>query len=365
MPTPRPFASSMSAALLLAAGLAVPAWSQLGSVDAHQKISPLEGSFFGALTDGDELAYSMGSIGDLDGDGVPDLAVGAPWDDDGGLDRGAVWILFLNADGTVKSHQKISDTAGNFGGTLNDTDWFGWSVAAVGDVDNDGVTDLGVGALQTDDNGTDTGAIWVLFLNANGTVKGSQKISNVAGNLGLVLIDFAWFGSSVAPLGDFDGDGVPDIAVGSHGDSDNGVFRGSVFVLNLNANGTVKAKTEINDLSGGFTGLLDDGDEFGWSLAQLGDMDGNGSVDLAVAAELDDDGGQDRGAVWILFLKATGDIVASQQKISDTAGGFTGVLDNKDHFGRSLCTLGDFDGNGTADLSVGAFQDDDGGKDLG
>jgi hypothetical protein len=62
----------------------------------------------------------MTSLGDLDGDGVGDLAVGADLDDDGGLDRGAVWILFLNPNGTVKSHQKISDTQGGFTGTLDE-----------------------------------------------------------------------------------------------------------------------------------------------------------------------------------------------------------------------------------------------------
>ena len=51
-----------------------------------------------------------------------DLAVGADRDDDGGFDRGAVWVLFLNTDGTVKSHQKISDTQGNFTGILDDSD---------------------------------------------------------------------------------------------------------------------------------------------------------------------------------------------------------------------------------------------------
>ena len=60
-------------------------------------------------------------MGDLDGDGITDLAVGAYYDD-GGSDRGAVWILFLNSSGNTKSYQKISDTAGTFTGTLDDND---------------------------------------------------------------------------------------------------------------------------------------------------------------------------------------------------------------------------------------------------
>jgi hypothetical protein len=345
--------------------LAGSAPAQIGSVVTQQKLSPTQGQLGLALDDGDEFGWSMTRLGDLDLDGVPDIAVGMPWDDAGGTDRGSVVVLFLNANGTVKARQKINAVQGGFTGVLQDTDWFGWSVSAIGDLDNDGVTELAVGALQTDDGGLDNGALWILFLKTNGTVKAQQKISPSSGNFNLSLPDFEWFGSSVAGLGDFDGDGVEDLAVGAHGDSDGGIFRGAVWVLYLNATGTVKSKQKINDLSGGFTGLLEDGDEFGWSLANLGDLDGDAVPDLAVAAELDDDGGQDRGAVWILNLKKTGSIVKSTSKISSTSGGFTGLLDNKDHFGRSICALGDIDGDGKGDLAVGAQQDDDGATDAG
>ena len=77
---------------------------------SHQKISSTQGGFTGILEFLDSFGVSVASLGDLDGDGVGDLAVGAEGDDDGGIgffaERGAVWILFLNTDGTVKSHQK-------------------------------------------------------------------------------------------------------------------------------------------------------------------------------------------------------------------------------------------------------------------
>ena len=117
-------------------------------------------------------------------------------------------MLFLNADGTVKGYQKISDTEGAFAGVLDDDDLFGWSAASLGDLDGDGVQDLAAGALLDDDGGTDRGSVRVLFLNTDGTVKGHQKISDSEGNFTGVLDDNDYFGASVAGLADLDGDGV-------------------------------------------------------------------------------------------------------------------------------------------------------------
>ena len=222
-----------------------------GQVEAHQKISSTEGNFTGTLDQDDRFGFSVASLGDLDGDGVADLAVGVPHDDDGGTDRGAVWVLFLNADGTVKSHQKISATDGAFTGALDDDDFFGSSVASLGDLNSDGVTDLAVGAALDDDGGTNRGATWVLFLNADGSVKSHQKISAAEGNFTGELQDAEFFGGAVASLGDLDGDGVVDLAVGGNGR----LFTGAMWVLMLNADGTVKAHQEISATAGNFTGL--------------------------------------------------------------------------------------------------------------
>lgn len=173
--------------LALASALA----AQAGTVRSEQKTSATAGGFGGLLDAPDAFGVSVASLGDLDGDGVGDLAVGASRDDDGGFDQGAVWILFLDTDGTVKSEQKISETEGGFSGILDDSDLFGFSVAAPGDVDGDGIGDLAVGAIRADDGGShqdsDLGAVWILFLDTDGTVKSEQKISATEGGFGGVL----------------------------------------------------------------------------------------------------------------------------------------------------------------------------------
>ena len=340
------------------------AQSLVGSVLSAEKISDLSGEFQGALDDGDLFGTAVAPLGDLNGDGVVDLAVGVYRDDDGGSNQGAVWVLFLQADGSVKAHQKISDTAGGFTGALNAKDHFGTSLAALGDLDGDGVTELAVGADRDDDGGGDRGAVWVLFLRPDGTVKTHQKISDTAGGFTGVLDNGDRFGTSVGALGDLDRDGVADLAVGAILDDDGGGNRGALWILFLRSNGTVRHHRKISDTAGGFTGALANHDHFGASVAALGDLDLDGFTELAVGADLDDDGGGNRGSVWILFLDYSGG-VKGHQRISDTAGEFTGTLFNQDRFGAAVASPGDVDGDGVGDLVVGAPGHDNGGLDRG
>ncbi|MEZ6032244.1 MAG: PKD domain-containing protein [Planctomycetaceae bacterium] len=325
---------------------------------------PAFGGFVDVLKDNNNFGKAVANLGDLDGDGVTDVAVGAHLDDDGGTNHGAVFVLFMNADGTVKSHQKISDVEGGFNVTLDDNDAFGTSLAALGDLDGDGVTELAVGATGDDDGGSSRGAVYVLFLNSDGTVKANQKISAVEGNLTAALNDGDGFGSSLALLGDINDDGVADLGVGAVGDDDGGPSRGAVYVVLMNANGTVASHQKISNTEGGFTGALDDSDYFGKSLAVLGDLDHDGITELVVGSYSDDDGGNGRGAVYVLFMNSNG-TVKSHQKISNTEGGFEGALADTDYFGFSLTGLGDFDSDGVNDLAVGAVGDDSGGNSSG
>jgi hypothetical protein len=272
-----------------------------GTVKRSQKIAHnLSGG--PSLLNGDRFGGSITSLGDMDGDGVADLAVGAFGDDSGGDYRGAVHVLFMNANGTVKSSQKIASGIGG-GPTLANADIFGIGVASLGDLDGDRVTDLAVGAFFDDTGGPGRGAVHVLFLNSNGTVKSSQKIASGTGG-GPVLGDSDYFGRSVASLGDLDGDGVADLAVGAYRDDTGGNGRGALHVLLLNANGTVKQSSKIANNTGGGPSLSND-NRFGSGVASLGDLDGDGVIDLAVGAETDNTGGTGRGAVHVLYLRST------------------------------------------------------------
>jgi hypothetical protein len=123
---------------------------------------------------------------------------------------------------------------------------------------------------------------------------------------------------------------VNDLAVGANRDSDAGSVRGAVNILFMNADGSVKSTVEIDDDTANGP-VLSNSDNFGMSIANMGDLDGNGVIDLAVGATLDSDAGSKRGAVHILFMhettqptvtitSSTGD---SGDTVSDTTLSFT------------------------------------------
>jgi hypothetical protein len=180
------------------------------------------------------LGFSLCNLGDFDLNGVPDLVAGAALDDDGAPNAGAIWLIFLNRDGSVLREQKISSLAGGFTGLLESPDQFGDSVAAVGDLNRDGHTEIAVGAVKDGDGGKERGATWILFPNADGTVASHQKISALEGRFPYRLDDIDWLGSALCSLGDLNRDGVPDLAIGARNDDDAGSNKGAFYVAFLN-----------------------------------------------------------------------------------------------------------------------------------
>ena len=259
------------------------------------------------LNDGDRFGSSIANIGDLNGDGISDIAVGAYSDDAGGDDRGAIHIMLLNSDGTVSRTIGINSTTPN-GPDLSNTDYFGVSIANIGDLNNDGVTDIAVGATGDDTGGSGRGAIHIMLLNSDGTVSSTIEINDDTPN-GPDLSDSDFFGVSIANIGDRNGDGVTDIAVGANGDDTGGtdIFAniGAIHIMLLNSDGTVSSTIEINDDTPNGP-VLNNTDGFGRSIANIGDRNGDGISDIAVGANQDDAdsifSNANTGAIHIMLL---------------------------------------------------------------
>ena len=332
------------------------AQSEPGALLDALRLGERTGGFEPVLHDGDDFGTSVTRLGDLDGDGIAELAVGAPGGDQGGLDRGVVWILFRDASGRVRRTVRIGSGSAGFAGQLDDSDRFGHAVTGIGDLDGDGVPDLAVGAPGDDDGGSvifpdpSVGAVWILFMQREGRVDRHVKLSSTSGGMTSPLNELDAFGSSLASMGDFDGDGELDLAVGAPGDNDAGINAGAIWILSLGADGTTTGQTKI-PVGGASTGI-------GQSVAYLGDLNGDAVGDLAVAGSLIDQlTGELSGYVILIFMQLDGQVLSLFE--------LQAPVGTTDDFGSSVAAIGDVDEDGVVDLAIGAALDDNGGQDAG
>lgn len=247
------------------------------------KISATSGGFVG-IGNNHRFGASVTSLGDFDGDGIGDIAVGAPRSPGNGLNRGAVYILLLNANGSVKSQTFIGDNLGGFNAPLANNDFFGFSISNMGDIDGDGITDLAACAYKDDDGNTNAGCVYILFLNANGTVKSHQKISATTGGFSGVLNPEDNFGLRVKNIGDLNQDGINELAASVPFDDDGAADAGSVYILFLNQNGTVKKQFKIANSTPGLNNQFLANRRLGRGIENLGDLNQNGNDEIAIGS---------------------------------------------------------------------------------
>jgi hypothetical protein len=283
-------------------------------------------------------ALSSSDVGaDFNNDGVTDLAVGVPGENDS---AGAVNVLYGSGGGLSGSGAQVfTQVAGN----SETGDSFGWELTA-GDFNNDDFADLAVGAPFEGVQGAGAaGAVSVLYGSSGGlTASGGQLFTEVGG----AVEAGDEFGFALA-AGDFNNDGVDDLAAGAPGEAvGSATSAGAVSVLPGSAAGLTSTGGQL------FTqvaGAVEAGDEFAWELT-TGDFNNDDFADLAAGAPFEAVGtATGAGAVSVLY-GSSGGLTTSGGQLFTQVGG---AVEAGDLFGFALAA-GDFNNNGFADLAAGA-----------
>jgi hypothetical protein len=263
---------------------------------------------------GDSLGYSAATAGDVNADGYADVVVGAcgfnSW-------QGRAYVYAGGAGGL--SATPILTATGEATG-----DYFGLSVAPAGDVDGDGYGDVIVGAYGHNGN---QGRAYV-YAGGPGGLSATPVFTATGEGTNDV------FGYSVATAGDMNGDGYADVIVGAYGLNS---WQGRAYVYAGGAAGM--SATPVFTATGEATS-----NDFGISVAAAGDVNGDGYGDVVVGA-YGYNGNQGRAYVY-----AGGAASLSATPISTATGEAAG-----DDFGIRVAAAGDVNGDGYADVAVGAF----------
>lgn len=331
-----------------------------GKAQLWQRMAP------GDKTDADTLeepareAERYGSVlatGDFNSDGYGDLAIGVPSETVKGIkDGGTVNVLYGSAAGLqVSGSDRWFQDKQGIAGKAAPFDLFGYTLAT-GDFDGDLFDDLAIGVpLHNIDGFENAGAVNVLFGAVTGlSAARNQLLHQAALGIEVKAIDHR-FGTVLA-TGDFDGDGLADLAVGVPQESAIQQKRiGAVNVI-YGAAGGFGTRHQVWRQADRFVigGDTDNSnDQFGSVLA-TGDFDGDGYSDLAVGTPLDDWGARnDSGTVNVLYGGPDGGLSGDGDQIWHQNIRDTGLINGDGHRYGGALAAADYNGDGFADLAIG------------
>ena len=350
---------------------------EAGSTPAlsYNTISVIELSSIAAGTGGfvingqsasDQSGRSVAMAGDVNGDGLGDLIIGAYKSDPASLsDAGRSYVVFGQTGSTAINLSAVAAGIGGFvinGQCTNDDS--GISVAAAGDVNADGLADLLIGAFKADPSSlTDAGRSYVVY---GQTATTAVNLSAVAAGTGGFMINGQCgsdqSGWSVSGAGDVNGDGIGDLIVGArYADPTSTSDGGRSYIVFGKVGATT---TYLSAISAGTRGFVINGqcasDQSGWSVAGAGDVNGDGLADVIVGARYGDPTNptSNAGRSYVVF----GTSATTPVNLSAVAAGTGGFVLNgqaqDDWSGFSVAGAGDVNGDGLADLIIGALKGD-------
>ena len=366
---------------------------------AQLNLQDLDGSngfIIPGINENDNLGRSVSSAGDINGDGIDDLIIGAPYAGElisgyyGNYyysdRRGEAYVVFGTTDG-FDAEIDLTSLDGSNGFTisgLDRNDNLGRSVSNAGDVNGDGIDDLIIGSPNADAGNyysdySDKGEAYVVFGTTDG-FDGELDLTSLDGSNGFTISGIDSndrLGSSVSSAGDINGDGIDDLiisapnagepTIGDYGNYYYSDRRGEAYVVFGTTEG-FDANLDLTSLDGrnGFTiSGINSFDNLGSSVSSAGDINGDGIDDLIIGAPNTGAGYYNsyssEGTFYVVFGTTEGFDAELDLTSLDGSNGFTiPGIDRNDRLGRSVSSAGDINGDGIDDLIIGTPSADTG-----
>ena len=350
------FAISAALAASSAASVSVasPAEFELSSLDGGN------GFVLNGEAERDAFGRTSSGAGDVNGDGLNDLIIGAPLSDDGGDRAGRSYVVFGSSAGFSATFD-LASLDGTNGFVINSEsadDLQGWSVTGAGDINGDGVDDLIVGAIEGGVDGAETGRSYVVFGSEEGFTS-PFELSSMNGANGFTILgemDGDEFGGSVAAAGDINGDDLDDLIIGASRSDANGDRAGRSYVI-FGSQTPFSATFDVSLLDG-TNGFALDGeapsDYSGISVSGAGDINGDGLDDLIIGATFADPNGNSSGRSYVVFGSSGGFTSPfSLNSLDGSNGFFVNGENTNDQSGISVSAAGDVNADAIDDLIVG------------
>ena len=339
-----PFANSYN-------GTAYVIFGSRGGFVSPFNLSNLNGSngfMVPGISSNGELGSSVSTAGDINGDNITDLVLGAPV---ANSNNGTAYVIF-GSRGGFTSPFNLTNLNGNNGFMvpgIASGGYLGISVSTAGDINGDNITDLVLGAYAANSR---NGTAYVIF-GSRGGFTSPFNLTNLNGNNGFMVPGIAsngYLGISVSTAGDINGDNITDLVLGAYQANSN---NGTAYVI-FGSSGGFTSPFNLSNLNGsnGFMvpGIASTG-QLG-SVSTAGDIDGDNITDLVLGAYGANSG---NGTAYVIFGSRGGFTSPFNLTNLNSSNGFMipGIA-STDNLGSSVSTAGDINGDNITDIVLGA-----------